>query len=100
MKFAPIINSWRVLGMSSSACVLLYDVPLYWSLLGLRYPVPELHAALQSQGALQGGFTRDSGCGEQLCYCVSLEQNGVLLNLCGHSQLKPEVKHEIRGLSI
>lgn len=26
--------------------------------------------------------------------------NGVLLNLCGHSQSKLEVKHEIRGLSI
>lgn len=60
--------------MSCSACVLLYDVPLYWSLLGLRYPVPELTAVLQPQSTLQGGFTCDSDCGgEQLYCCVSLE---------------------------
>lgn len=68
------MNSWSVHGMSCSACVLLYDVPLYWSLLGLRYPVPELTAILQPQSTLQGGFTCDSDCGgEQLYCCVSLE---------------------------
>lgn len=35
-------------------CVLLYDVPLCWSPLGLRYPVPELTVLLQPQGALKG----------------------------------------------
>lgn len=65
---------------------------------GIEVPSSRTDCASAASGCTEGGFTCGCDCGEQLCYWVSLELRS--FNLCGHSQLKPEMKHEIRGLSI